>query len=484
MLSRTSIKRNLLAPRTLNIFLIILITIIGAVLRFYKLGSQSFWYDEASSILDARGNLYNVSHPPLSFLILRIVIETLGTTEFTARLPSCLFGIVTIPLVYLFGKQLFGEKEGLVASFIISLSPWYIRWSQEARMYTELTVFTILALYFFYRTIYKKTLTFYVLSVIFTILAFYTHYLAILILVIIAAWLISIKFFEKTKISINYKYLITFFALFFIFTLPLFLTIIPQTLTFKIGSTNSRWGLPIHIYFLMLFEDAIGPTLSLFSMVGVIYLISQRNRAGYLLTAYAAIPVATVSVLTFVTNVVPRYVIFTLPAFALLSSSLIIEIFEEIMKNAKEKKFHVIMLKNLELNKFLALGFVFATVISIINLPTLFEHYTKETHPDWKSACAYVASNMEPEDLIATTGDKAVDYYLGKVDYRLSIEFFEPRDLEEIQNSEEKVWLLIDKGRIPSIDPDYEFRAWLESDCELMAEPYSIKVYLFTPQSR
>jgi 4-amino-4-deoxy-L-arabinose transferase-like glycosyltransferase len=484
MLTRASIKRNLLAPRTLNIFLIILITIIGSVLRFYRLGSQSFWYDEASSILDARGNLYNISHPPLSFLILRIVIETIGTTEFTARLPSALFGIATIPLIYMFSRQLFSEREGLIASFIISLSPWYIRWSQEARMYTELTVFTILALYFFYRTTYQKTLTSYVLSAIFTILAFYTHYLASLILVILAIWLISIKFFQNAEHNIDYKYVIMFFALFFFLTLPLFLTIIPQTLTFKIEDTRSRWGMPIHIFLMTLFEDSFGPILSLFSIVTAIYLISQRNSAGYLLTIYALIPVAIVSALTFITNVVPRYVIFTLPAFALLSSRLIIEIFDRIMKSAVEKKFHVVMLKNLELNKFLALGFVFATIISVVNLPTLFEHYTKETHPDWKSACEYVASNMESEDLIATTGDKAVEYYLGQVDYRLSIEFFEPSVLEEIQNSKEKVWLLIDKGRIPSIDPDYEFRSWLESDCELMAEPYSIKVYLFTPQSK
>jgi len=310
------------------------------------------------------------------------------------------------------------------------------------------------------------------------------HYLAILILVITVAWLISKRFFENTESSINYKYLIIFFGLFFVLTLPLFFTIIPQTLTFKIGGNGSRWGVPIHIYFLMLFEDAFGPTLSLFSIIGTIYLISQRNSAGYLLTAYAVIPVVTVSVLTFVTNVVPRYVIFTLPAFALLSSRLIIEIFVRIMKSAKEKEFHVIMLKNLELNKFLALGFVFAVVISIVNLPALFEHYTTETHPDWKSACAYVASVMEPEDLIATTGDNAVYYYLGKVDYRLSIEFFEPSVLEEIKNSDERVWLLIDKSRLQTIDPDNEFRNWLESNCELMKEPYHIKVYLFTPQNK
>jgi len=91
---------------------------------------------------------------------------------------------------------------------------------------------------------------------------------------------------------------------------------------------------------------------------------------------------------------------------------------------------------------------------------------------------------MEPEDLIASTGDSAVNVYLGQVDFILAIDLFEPTIFDDIQSSEERVWLLIDKGRIQAIDPDYEFRTWLETDCELMQEPFRIKVYLYTPQNK
>jgi len=194
LLRKNSLKQTLLAYRNLNVFLLIVISVIGAILRFYNLDALGLGNDEASSVLDAQGRLYNISHPPLSYVVLRIVIETLGTNEFTIRLPSCLFGIATIPLVYLFGKEVFNKKEGLLASFIISLSPWYVRWSQDARMYTELTFFTILALYFFYRAAYQEKITPYVLSAIFTILAFYTHYSALLIPIIVTVWLISKSF--------------------------------------------------------------------------------------------------------------------------------------------------------------------------------------------------------------------------------------------------------------------------------------------------
>ncbi len=150
------------------------------------------------------------------------------------------------------------------------------------------------------------------------------------------------------------------------------------------------------------------------------------------------------------------------------------------MKSESVKEFRVIMLKNLDLNRFLAVGFLFSVVISVSNLPGLYNYYSKETHSDWKSACAYVESMMDSEDLIAATDDKVVYYYLGKINFKLSVELYEPSVFEEIKNSNERVWLLID-SRIRHIDPDYEFRNWLESDCELMKNVDDIKIYLFTP---
>jgi 4-amino-4-deoxy-L-arabinose transferase-like glycosyltransferase len=416
-------------------------------------------------------------------MILRVFIEIFGTNEFTARIPSCLFGIITIPSIYIFGRELFSEKEGLVASFIISLSPWYIRWSQEARMYTELTVFTILALFFLYQATNKEKLTSYLLSSIFMTLAFYTHFAAILILGIIVLWLILKKFLDDKRSTINSKHLLAFFGLFFILSIPLVFIAFPQTIVFKSSGREFRWGVGINLYLLYLYGDSIGPTLTLFSVVGAIYLISQRKSAGYLLTAYALVPVVAFATLAFITDVATRYVIFTLPAYALLTAHPLIEIFENVWKGERSKKFQVVLLKNMNLNKFLALGFLFAAVLGLSNLPALYKYYTQEGHPDWKSACAYVDSMRNPEDLIATTGDKVVLLYLGKVDFKLSVELFELSIIDEIKNSHERVWLLLDEQRMEYIDPDLEIRNWLESDCEKMKEVHLIEIYLFTPQN-
>ncbi|WP_287582267.1 glycosyltransferase family 39 protein [Candidatus Borrarchaeum sp.] len=473
-------KQTLLAPHMMILYLLIIITAIGAMLRLHKLGRPSLGNDEASSILDSRGKLYNISHPPLSYVILRLFVETLGTNEFTIRLPSCLFGIATIPLIYFFGKQLFSEKEGLVASFLISVSPWHIYWSQQARMYTELAVFTLLALSFFYQTTYKETATPYVFSAIFTVLAFYTHYSAILILAILVFWLISKGFLRSDQFRLNYKYLTIFFGIFFILSSILFFTTILQTIEFKFGENTLRWGLPIDELFKRLVQSDLGIMLSVFSVAGALYLVLQKSSTGFLLTAYALIPLITFALLTFIISIDTRYIVFALPAYALLSAHLVTESFEKIRKSESKNEFRGLIL-NLDKNKILAFGFLFAIVLSVNNLYTFyFSYYRYKAHADWKSACAYVENHMTTEDLIAATGDKAVYYYLGKIDFNLSIELFKPGTFDEIKNANERVWLLI-SGTLGAIDPDAEFRDWIANHCKLMKTKNQISIYLFTP---
>jgi uncharacterized membrane protein len=57
-----------------------------------------------------------------------------------ARALSALAGALTIPVIYLIGRQLRGPQVGLLAAFILTISPFNIRFAQETRMYTLLTL--------------------------------------------------------------------------------------------------------------------------------------------------------------------------------------------------------------------------------------------------------------------------------------------------------------------------------------------------------
>jgi len=165
-------------------WLLLAIIIIGAALRYFYLGHQSIWYDEAVSLAIAdRLNLGEIltnqgqsSHPPLYYLLLRIWIRWMGITDFVSRVPSTLFGILTIPLIYQTGRRLVSPSMGLWSAFFIAVFPFHVYYAQEVRMYTLLAMLTTLSLYFFLIAIERNQWYAWVGYWFSLALGFYTHY--------------------------------------------------------------------------------------------------------------------------------------------------------------------------------------------------------------------------------------------------------------------------------------------------------------------
>ena len=119
--------------------LLVSILIIGAVLRFYMIGNESFWVDEATTALSIEkydlseliNNIYTRGQIlpdylnsnldfPVYYLGLEMWSNIFGVNEFSLRSFSAIFGILPIFLVYVLSKELFNEKIGLISSFLFS----------------------------------------------------------------------------------------------------------------------------------------------------------------------------------------------------------------------------------------------------------------------------------------------------------------------------------------------------------------------------
>lgn len=120
-----------------------LILSLGLVLRVISL-NQSLWLDEAINVLATQnfsllGMITDYAkadfHPPLFFVILWIWSKIFGIGEVAVRIPSVIFGILTVYLIYLIGNKLYSKKLGLFAAFLLAVNPLHIYYSQEARMY-------------------------------------------------------------------------------------------------------------------------------------------------------------------------------------------------------------------------------------------------------------------------------------------------------------------------------------------------------------
>jgi uncharacterized membrane protein len=165
---------------------VILIT--GTVLRLLGINTRSFWLDETISAQQARlpiakllSILLDSIHPPLYHILLHFWIKVVGNSEIALRSLSIFFGLASILAFYFAGKIFYKDKTAPVAAATVALSPFFIWYSQEARMYSLLILFTLISITSFYLAITQNKFRHWFTYIISITLALYTHYLATLL---------------------------------------------------------------------------------------------------------------------------------------------------------------------------------------------------------------------------------------------------------------------------------------------------------------
>jgi 4-amino-4-deoxy-L-arabinose transferase-like glycosyltransferase len=140
--------------------LLVLVVLAGAALRFYGLDAQSLWNDELSSWEQSHQptlaeviekGVRPTTYPPAYQVLVYYVERWVGDSEKALRFPSAVAGVLAIFAVFFLGKQLYSQREGLIAAALVAFSYQPIYYSQEARVYSFLLLFSILSSHFWFR---------------------------------------------------------------------------------------------------------------------------------------------------------------------------------------------------------------------------------------------------------------------------------------------------------------------------------------------
>ena len=165
-----------------KVTLLLLVLSVGLFLRVYDLGTESLWADEGLSVATVSGNFVEMKnrltrsiHPPLYYLVLHGWTRLFGTSEVAVRFPSVLFGLISILLAYNIGKELFSQNVGLLTSLMVAISPFHIRYAQEARNYSLLFMLSLISLFYFIKMLKKDSWQTTILYSISSLLLIYTH---------------------------------------------------------------------------------------------------------------------------------------------------------------------------------------------------------------------------------------------------------------------------------------------------------------------
>lgn len=244
-----------------NQILFILITIIAFLLRFYQLGAipTSLDWDEVSnaynaySILktgrDEYGNFLPLTNrsfddykPPLYMYLEIPSVAIFGLTPFAARLPSAIFGFLTVPLIYLLTKWIFKDKKdndsdkiSLLAMFLMAISPWSIQFSRVGFEANVGLFFSLLAVTSALYGLKKNWLLLIsAISVGFSLYSYHSQKLFIP-----SIFLLLIIIFRREIFSIPRKFIYSFTIISLIIILPMF-TLIPNKALFNRFESTSQ----------------------------------------------------------------------------------------------------------------------------------------------------------------------------------------------------------------------------------------------------
>ncbi|OOG49104.1 glycosyltransferase family 39 protein [Rhodanobacter sp. C01] len=126
---------------------------IGLLARLLHIERQPFWLDEAltfqrihlgtSSLI---ADSYTNRHMPSYFLLLQLISQ-FDPASAILRIPSALFGALSVGMVFAIARRISGRSAAIVAGLLMALSPLQVEYGQEARSYTLVTLLITIALW-------------------------------------------------------------------------------------------------------------------------------------------------------------------------------------------------------------------------------------------------------------------------------------------------------------------------------------------------
>lgn len=148
---------------------------VAALLRFYgitRLG-LTIWdeglYAAAGRLLTFQGfqgfpALRTIAAPPLFSILVGLSQGLFGRTDWPGIAVSAAAGTLTVYLMYLFGKKVYGLEAGLLSALFVAVSPYHVIYSRMGLTETTFLLFALLTLFFFTQALDEEGLRAYVLA--------------------------------------------------------------------------------------------------------------------------------------------------------------------------------------------------------------------------------------------------------------------------------------------------------------------------------
>jgi Predicted membrane protein len=405
-------------------------------------------------------------NPPL-FYWLEHGVLLFGDSEFVLRFLPALLGVLTIPVVYLIGKEFRNKNIGLIAAALLAFSPFHIFYSQEARAYAPMLFFFSLALLCYVKASRSDETRPWVLFGLFSAVAFWMHFYAIVPVAVLILHALLTRAGEIRSDVRSARNLVLSVVTFVVASLPLLIVTINLFLVRTASAPTFGIQGPGVVYQTLLqisgsSDWILIPFLILF-LIGVTYTWREDRDGALLLILMMALPLAASLVLSSRMPMLPRYLIYLLPVYFIGVASAYPGLYA-LVRDGR------------------AVYLAVAAAV-LISTPFLATYYTTPQKDDWRGFSTELAGMTGEGDLVVVLPPymaQPLDYYYSNAtDRTLEIGATTRKDLEAIRDQypDRRAFYVVTLD-ISAADPTGDAVGWLEENTRVVGEHTGIHLFV------
>ena len=409
---------------------VLLLTIGALLLRRKGLATQSLWFDEADLLARARAPLSDIlqtftrpgENGPLYTLFMHVWTSAIGSGPAALRTPSMLAGTAAIPMLYVVGRKLYNGWLGLLAALLLTISPYNVWYSQDAKMYPLVLLLTLASVYLFLTALEKgdKQAGWWVAYVLITTASYYIHLMAVLIVPVeILYYWLAFSNRQMPKAGRRRAWLSMG-----LLTLPYLPIALWQIVALGSGSLGQTWFQPVGLLDMLNSLsrrfginraipsepwETLGSLLFAILAIGALIFLwyqyrttdqkSPIKRLAIFFTLYLLLPVGAFYLLTTrIPLYADRYLLIASPAYYLLVAFALLKLWQ-----ARQIWFK------------LAGGVALLGILALVGVALRTYNYSSEPQKeDWRGAMHWLTQHVEPGDTVFVIPgylNSAVSYY-------------------------------------------------------------------------
>lgn len=431
--------------------------VIGLV-RFFRLGEWSLWFDEAATWTDAHSSLQDSEITnPIGYRLIQAVVSLLGGTpdELSLRLLPAIVGWCVIPLTWWAFKPWAGSRRGALAALLVAASSWHVYWSQNARFYTMAQFVSLAGAAFALRGLWSGRAWLAVIGLAIAGSAALLHPSAGLMLpaLALAPWAL-----KAARTPMSRTFTRPAVAMAALFALGVLLRIDWVRTTWETYALHKSQSDPAH--FVLTCGFFLTPLWLCAALVGFVCAIRERDEFHLFAASVALLVIAAALVMSTLARISAQYVFVVLPWIAILACAPLESLASFSARSC-------------------ALAWAWSCLLVLPTLVTTALYFTvrRGERPQWREAYEFVWNQREPDDLVLGMAATVGEFYLAPRSTELRqtvhiswLDRWRARLPEIWARRARRAWYIVNPEELLDWDPTDadDFRAFLREQCRLV----------------